>query len=174
ALRRRVAGLDIRTHLARLDPQSPALAAQLLALAGDRDRPTVILECSDSPGLKFAVHDACRGLGLPLVIGGVVGWRGQAMAIDPSMNPRACYRCLFEAPPPRELAPACAAVGVVGAVAGVLGQQMAALALALLEGGPEDSPAGTLVDFDLLAGRVRRLSPAPRPGCGCNQIPRST
>ncbi|HVI01483.1 MAG TPA: ThiF family adenylyltransferase, partial [Enhygromyxa sp.] len=114
------------------------------------------------PRLKFAVHDACMTHKIPVVIAGVIGWRGQVMAVDPRRPELACYRCLFEAPPPRELAPACVAVGVMGPVAGTLGHAMALLAVGLAA---DASPGGALLHFDLLAGSVRRLAPAPSPAC---------
>ncbi len=138
-----------------------------------RSPTTVVLECTDDPALKFAVHDACVEAELPVVIGGVLGFRGQVIAIDKRRSDRACMRCLFEQPPPRELAPACAAAGVLGAVAGVLGQWMALLALRLAEPfsrgrltEPDADPAaGTLIALDLLRNDLRRLAPPPRPDC---------
>jgi molybdopterin/thiamine biosynthesis adenylyltransferase len=129
------------------------------------ERPAIVLECTDDPRMKFAVHDACMARGIPVVIAGVIGWRGQVMAVDPRRPEFACYRCLFEAPPPRELAPACVAVGVIGAVAGTLGHAMALLAVGLAGDDQAEPPAGVLLHFDLLAGTVRRLAPAPRPDC---------
>jgi len=137
-------------------------ADDLAGLLEPAGAPVVVLECSDDPSLKFAVHDACLDQGIPVVVAGVIGWRGQVMAVDPRRRDRACYRCLFEAPPPPELAPACAAVGVIGAVAGALGYAMAVHAVDLAERG---STAGALTHFDLLAGSVRRLAPKPRPDC---------
>lgn len=159
------APLELSTLRARVDPgDADALDALLAELAGDPESaPAVVLECSDSPALKFAVHDACLRRGLPVVVAGVVAWRGQVMAVDPRRPEAACYRCLFEAPPPRELAPACATVGIMGAAAGVLGHAMAGCALDLAAG--DGQAGGALVNFDLLAGRVRRIAPAPRPGC---------
>jgi molybdopterin/thiamine biosynthesis adenylyltransferase len=144
----------------RLEPE------QLDELLASLERPAIVLECSDDPRLKFAVHDACMARGIPVVIAGVIGWRGQVMAVDPRRPELACYRCLFESPPPRELAPACVAVGVMGAVAGSLGHAMALLAVGLARDEPHaESPAGALLHFDLLASTVRRLAPAPRSDC---------
>lgn len=133
--------VEVRTLARRLDPDSPTLLAELLdAAPTDASEELVVLECSDSPRLKFAVHDACVAASVPVVVGGVVGWRGQAMAVDPRRPELPCYRCLFEEPPPRELAPACAAVGVIGAAAGVVGQWMATLALSVANSSPGNSP----------------------------------
>ncbi len=163
ALTRRAQPLDVQTLARRLEvDQNGALVGGIAALSPGRA--AVVLECSDSPALKFAVHDACVTAGVPLVIGGVLGWRGQAMAVAPDAPERACYRCRFEDPPPPELAPSCASVGVVGAVAGVVGHCMAALALALT--GPDRGrDCGRLHDFDLLAGRCAALAPRASPTC---------
>ncbi|MFV8756641.1 HesA/MoeB/ThiF family protein [Nannocystaceae bacterium ST9] len=164
ALRERCVGEPptITCRRERIDP------ARADAWVAELPRDAIVLECTDDPALEFAIHDACMARARPLVVGGVLGFRGQVMAIDPRRSDRACFRCLFEAPPPRELAPACASVGVLGAVAGLLGQWMALLALRLA--GParelDDDPAdGTLIAVDMLRGALRRLSPPPRPDC---------
>lgn len=164
--------LEIHTLARRLDPaELPAWIDELLATSSD----PIVLECSDSPRLKFAVHDACVARGVRVVVGGVVGWHGQAMAVDPRCHDAACYRCVFEAPPPRELTPACAEAGVAGAAAGTVGHAMALLAMALAESRPsEPAPseprgpqgiAGVCLHFDLLRASVRRLAPKRRPDC---------
>jgi molybdopterin/thiamine biosynthesis adenylyltransferase len=152
------AALEIATLARRLDPaELPAWIDELLTTGPD----PIVLECSDSPQLKFAVHDACVARGVRVVVGGVVGWQGQAMAVDPRRHDAACYRCVFEAPPPRELAPACAEVGVAGAAAGTVGHAMALLAISMAE----TAVAGVCLHFDLLRASVRRLAPKRRPDC---------
>jgi molybdopterin/thiamine biosynthesis adenylyltransferase len=167
--RRSRAPLTVETVTRRLDPDDREGLAALVGGCGGRDdltEPACVLECSDDPRLKFAVHDACFAAGVPVVVAGVIGWRGQVMAVDPRRPDLPCYRCLFESPPPRELAPACVAVGVIGAVAGFVGHAMALLAVGLVTGSRE--AAGALLHFDLLAGGIRRLAPAPRRDCrGC-------
>jgi molybdopterin/thiamine biosynthesis adenylyltransferase len=163
ALRERAresAPIEITTLARRLDPTE--LPAWLDALVASKPDP-IVLECSDSPQLKFAVHDACVARGVRVVVGGVVGWHGQAMAVDPHESEAACYRCVFEAPPPPELTPACAEVGVAGTAAGTVGHAMALLAIALA--GNTGAVAGVCLHFDLLRTTVRRLAPKPRPDC---------
>lgn len=121
---------------------------------------SVVLECTDDPALKFATNDLCRQKGVPLVIAGVLDWRGQALAVAPGS---ACYRCIYEEPPPPELSPNCAEVGVMGSAAGVIGHYMALLAVRLLAG--EAEAAGELLVTNFLTGSVRTLQPAPRAGC---------
>jgi adenylyltransferase/sulfurtransferase len=175
-LRARLPAMQIREVAERVD------ARTLERLLAEAPASTVVLECSDDPELKFLVNDACVARGIPAVIAGVIGWTGQAMAVAPG---HACFRCVYETPPPRELAPACSAVGIVGATAGHLGQLMALLAVRM--GSPElpspggetnDFPAGSLISIDLLSASTQTLRPGPRPGCtacACapaNSIPR--
>jgi len=149
----RDAQVDLRAIEARLDGRT--LAALLDELAPG----SVVLECTDNPGLKFATNDACVARGIPLVVGGVLGWEGQVMVVGDGT----CYRCLYEREPPRELAPACAEAGVIGAACGHLGWLMAAHAHKLAAG--DDSAAGTLTTFDGRTLAPRTLSPRPRPDC---------
>ena len=153
----------------RLRARRPLLRVQPLRLRLDADNlgpllaampaDTIVLECSDQPALKFQVNDACLARGLPLVLAGVQRWRGQVQAV---VYGQACLRCMFEAPPPPELAEPCSAVGVMGTAAGLLGYWMAHLALALRAG---SATGGELwaIDARTLAPQV--LRPGPRPGC---------
>lgn len=141
----------------RLDP---AALAELIATSPPY---TVILECTDDPELKFAANDACTARGLPVVIGAVQRWQGRVLAVA---SGAACYRCIFESPPPAELVPSCAAVGVIGAGAGTVGHLMATWALDLAEGSTRT--AGRLIAFDFLAATVRTMQPAPRATCTCS------
>jgi adenylyltransferase/sulfurtransferase len=119
-----------------------------------------VLDGSDSFATKFLLNDACLRAGVPLVHGGVVGWTGQLMTV---VAGHACYRCIFEAPPPDGVAPSCQQAGIIGAVAGVVGALMADEALAILDGQPR--LAGTLLVYDALAGTRRRVHARPRPSC---------
>jgi len=153
----------------RLRGRRPALQVQPLRLRLDADNlgpllaaappGTIVLECSDQPGLKFLVNDACLAHGLPLVLAGVQRWRGQVQAV---VRGHACLRCMFEAPPPPELAEPCSAVGVMGPAAGLLGYWMAHLAMALRAG---STCAGELWAIDARSLEPQVLRPRPRPGC---------
>ena len=153
-LRARARDLSLRTHECDLDGMT------LPYLLDAAPPGTVVLECSDAPDLKFMVNDLCLQRGLPAVIGGVLRWRGQAQAIA---RGAACLRCVYEAPPPAELAEPCAAAGVIGSAAGFFGNLMAHLALELAR--DPDAIAGTLLALDLLRLQSHRLHPRPRPAC---------
>ena len=120
----------------------------------------VILDGTDSFESKFLLNDACVQARLPLVHGGVTRWSGQLMAVVPG---HACYRCLFEAPPPEGAAASCQEAGILGAVAGVIGARMADEALAILDGKP--TRAGVLQVYDARSGESRKVRLRPRPSC---------
>lgn len=119
----------------------------------------VVLDGTDSVTSKFVLNDACVAEGVPLVHGGVVGWSGQLMSVVPD-GP--CYRCLFEAPPESALA-TCAADGVIGPVAGVIGGWMAAEAMHILDGKPE--LAGAIRIWDAKTGTERTVQFRRRADC---------
>ena len=75
---------------------------------------------------------------------------------------RPCYQCLTpEVPPDAET---CARVGVVGALAGVIGS-MAALETIKWIVGAGQSLQGRLLIYDGLAGTARTVRIAPDPAC---------
>jgi adenylyltransferase/sulfurtransferase len=126
-----------------------------------------VLECTDQPALKFATNDACLAAGVPLVVGAALGWTGQAMAV---MAGHACYRCIYESPPPPDTLPTCDAAGVIGPAVGHVGAVMAALALQLAAGTP--ATAGRLLAIDSRDGRTSALAPRPRASCSaCRATP---
>jgi adenylyltransferase/sulfurtransferase len=123
----------------------------------------VVVDGTDSFDDKFLLNDACVRAGVPLVHGGVVRFTGQLMSIIPGS---ACYRCVFEAPPPAGVAPSCDEAGVVGAFAGVIGALQAAEALAIVAGAP--ALAGTLLVVDGKSDERRQIVVRPRPGCAAH------
>ena len=145
----------------------PTLAVQARALRVGRENARavvagsdVVLDGTDSIEAKFLINDACVLERVPLVHGGVLRFSGQLLSVLPG---QACYRCLFEAPPPPEAAPSCQEAGVLGAVCGLLGALMAEEALAILDGKP--ALGSTLLVIDALSGERRRIKIKPRPDC---------
>ena len=151
AVLRRVPAAGVETLRSRVEPDN------VDAVVRGWD---VVVDGTDSFDAKFLINDACVRAGIPLVHGGVVRFSGQLMSVVPGS---ACYRCLFEAPPPRGVAPSCQEAGILGAFAGVVGALMADEALAILDGKPR--LAGTLLVVDGLDDRRRKVSVRPRPGC---------
>lgn len=82
-----------------------------------------ILDGTDNFTAKFLINDACVMAGIPYSHGGILKFDGQTMTYVPG---NACYRCVFEKPPPKNAVPTCSQAGVLGAVAGMLGTIQAA------------------------------------------------
>ena len=108
-----------------------------LALDADNAREIIerfdfIIDGTDSPAAKFLINDVAIATGTPFVYGGVLGMTGQAMTVIPGYT--ACIRCLFEdAPDPSEVA-SCREAGILGPVAGAIGNLQAREALAIVSG----------------------------------------
>ena len=98
-------------------------ASNALDLIGRYD---VVVDGSDNFATRYLVSDACFFAGRTLVTAAVAMFdgtlttiRAHERAADGTPNPT--YRCLFPAPPPAGTGPACAEIGVLGALTGVLG-----------------------------------------------------
>ena len=86
-----------------------------------------VIDGSDSFPTKFLVNDACIIADIPFSHGGILRFEGQTMTVLPGRS--ACYRCAFPKPPPVNVVSTCSLVGVLGAIAGMLGTIQAAEAL---------------------------------------------
>lgn len=113
----------------------------------------LVVDASDNFPTRFLANDACVIAKKPLVHGGMLGFAGQVLLVEPGAS--ACYRCLFERPPVAGSVPSCAEVGVLGALCGVVGGSMATLALRALSG--DRSGAGVMTMIDALSGRIRAV-----------------
>jgi len=118
----------------------------------------IVLDGTDDFGVRFLVNEACVRHGKPLVSGAIGRWTGQVGVF----GRQPCYRCLVpEVPPDAET---CVAVGVVGALAGVIGSMMALEAIKLITGAGEPL-AGRLMIYDALAAETRTVKVAGDPEC---------
>lgn len=118
----------------------------------------IVLDGTDSFHSRYDVNAACLASGKPLISGAIGRWSGQ-LAI---FNGRPCYRCLVPTVPPD--IETCSEVGVVGALAGVVGSMMALEAIKLICGAGQPL-IGRLWVFDALAGESRTLTLAADPAC---------
>lgn len=118
----------------------------------------LVLDGTDDFGVRFCVNDACVRHGKTLVSGAIGRWTGQVGVF----GRQPCYRCLVpEIPPDAET---CTAVGVVGALAGVIGSMMALEAIKLITGAGEPL-AGRLMIYDALSAETRTVRVAGDPEC---------
>jgi molybdopterin/thiamine biosynthesis adenylyltransferase len=118
----------------------------------------VVVDGTDDFGTRFAVNAACMAARIPLVSGALGRWNGQVGVF----TGRPCYRCLVPGAPPE--AETCARVGVIGALAGVVGSMVALEAIKLIAGAGQPL-AGRLLIYDGLAGTARTVTVAADPDC---------
>ena len=163
-------------HLRDIDP---ALDIDDFAVALDADNAREIVERfdfvidgTDSPAAKFLINDVAIATSTPFAYGGVLGMSGQVMTVIPGRT--ACIRCLFEAAPdPAEVA-SCREAGILGPVAGAIGNLQAREALAIVAGRAGELAGGILTYDGAGPARVRFRRVNPRPRCGCGAFERAT
>lgn len=118
----------------------------------------VVVDGTDDFPSRFAVNAACVSARVPLVSGALGRWDGQVGVFAG----KPCYRCLVAEIPPG--AETCARVGVVGALAGLVGAACALEAIKLVTGAGA-SLTGRLMLHDGLTGRARTVEVAADPDC---------
>ena len=106
-------------HVLRLN------STNALALVLEYD---VVIDCSDNPGTRYIINDACVIAKRPLVSAAAVGTYGQLTVFEWQGSP--CYRCLHPQPPVGVTS--CADAGVLGPVTGVMGSLAALEALKII------------------------------------------
>jgi len=160
----RLTGLN--PHVA-IDPHPLMLdEANAAELVRDYD---LVLDGTDSFQTRFAVNAACYAEGKALVSGAIGRWTGQLALFEAGLTRgrplearRPCYRCLVAEMPPD--AETCSAVGVMGALAGVIGSMMALEAVKQITGAGE-TLSGRLLIYDALSAEVRTVGLTPDPEC---------
>ena len=118
----------------------------------------LILDGSDNFETRLAVNAACVRAEKPLISGALGRWTGQVGLF----NGRPCYQCMLPDIPPN--AETCAVVGVVGALAGMIGSMMALEAVKWIAGAGE-SLTGRLLIYDALVVEARTVRLTPDPAC---------
>lgn len=118
----------------------------------------LVLDGTDDFATRFAVSAACVAERVILVSGAIGRWTGQVGVFAG----RPCYRCLVPDIPPD--AETCAAVGLVGALAGVVGSMMALEAIKLIAGAGQPL-TGRLLIYDALAAEARTVRIGADPDC---------
>jgi sulfur-carrier protein adenylyltransferase/sulfurtransferase len=132
----------------------------------------VIVDGADNFPTRYLVNDASVWHDIPVVHGSIYRFEGQVTVFKPGDGP--CYRCLFAAPPPPELAPSCAEGGVLGVLPGIIGSLQASEALKLLLGIGEPL-VGRLLLFDALTAEFNEVSIRRDPACPvCGEHPTIT
>jgi molybdopterin/thiamine biosynthesis adenylyltransferase len=105
-------------------------AKRLLELVANAD---VVVDCSDNFATRHAVNAACVRQAKPLVAGAAIGFDGQLSVYDTRRVDSPCYACAFP-PDPAFVDVACATMGVLAPLVGVIGSMQAVEALKLIVG----------------------------------------
>jgi molybdopterin/thiamine biosynthesis adenylyltransferase/rhodanese-related sulfurtransferase len=122
----------------------------------------VIVDGSDSFETRYLLNDAAVRQRKPVVHASVYRWEGQVTTFIPFDGP--CYRCLYPAQPPEELAPDCSVAGVVGVLPGMAGMLQAGEVLKLLLGTGR-TLAGRLLTFDAATSEFTEVRVERDPAC---------
>lgn len=124
----------------------------------------VVLDGTDNFEARFLVNQICLNTKTPLVSGALGRFEGQ-LSVFKMDHKSACYRCFVPHKPPS--AETCAAVGVVGALAGIIGSMMAMETIKIITSAGKPL-YGKLFLYDGLNGEARTITMPKDPSCpGC-------
>ena len=140
---------EIELFNQRITPQN---AADLIS------RFDVVLDGTDDFDTRFAVNAACVAAGKPLVSGALGRWSGQVGVF----TGQPCYQCLVPETPPE--AETCARVGIIGALAGVIGTMTALETIKVITGAGQPLESRLLI-YDGLSAATRVVKLAADPEC---------
>ena len=121
-----------------------------------------VIDGTDNFAAKFLINDACYFEKVPFSHAGILRFDGQLITVLPGET--ACYRCIFEAPPPPEAVPSCSQAGVLGVLAGVIGSLQATEAMKYLLG-IGDLLTDALLIYDALKMEFRKVRLNRNPNC---------
>lgn len=118
----------------------------------------VVLDGTDDFDTRFCVNAACMQEGKPLVSGALGRWTGQVGVF----TGQPCYQCLVPEVPPE--AETCARVGIIGALAGVIGTMTALETLKIITGAGQPLISRLLI-YDGLSAATRVVKLVADPEC---------
>ena len=121
----------------------------------------LVLDGTDDFETRFAVNGACLETNVPLVSGALGRFDGQIAAFK-NDGASACYQCFVPRAPAN--IETCAAVGVLGALAGIIGSMMAMEAMKIITGAGT-TLYGKLFLYDGLAATARTITLPKDPNC---------
>ena len=113
-----------------------------------------IVDGSDNFPTRYLVNDACIMRNKTLIHGSIYRFEGQVTVFKPGDGP--CYRCLYPEPPPPGMVPNCQEGGVLGVLAGVIGNLQVVEVLKLVLGIGK-TLVGKLLLYDALNAEFRNL-----------------
>jgi molybdopterin/thiamine biosynthesis adenylyltransferase len=131
-----------------------------------------VIDGTDNFAAKFLINDACYFEKVPFSHAGILRFDGQLITIIPGET--ACYRCIFNAPPPPGAVPSCSRAGVLGVLAGAIGSLQATEAIKYLLGLGE-LLTNTLLTYNALTMEFRKIRLGRNPECLlCGESPQIT
>lgn len=131
-----------------------------------------VIDGTDNFSAKFLINDACYMERVAFSHAGILRFQGQLMTVLPHRT--ACYRCIFDSPPPAGVVSSCSQAGILGALAGVIGSLQATEALKYLLG-LEGLLTDALLTFDALEMNFRKIELRRNPACRlCSDDPEIT
>ncbi|MEN8723571.1 MAG: molybdopterin-synthase adenylyltransferase MoeB [Alphaproteobacteria bacterium] len=129
----------------------------------------LILDCCDNFATRYLLAAASFRAKVPLVSAAIRGFDGQLSVWHPDGHSadRPCYHCFNPVRDPETLGDDdCAATGILGPVAGVLGTLQALEAMrTLISFGPDGALIGRMLLMDMLSGRQRLVKVSRDPHC---------
>jgi molybdopterin-synthase adenylyltransferase len=162
-VRRFDSALDVRTCADRVGRDNAARIIKDAAL---------VLDGCDNFATRLAVSDACVTAHIPLTSAAIGRFQGQIANFAGHLPGQACYRCFVGDAFDAEDCDTCAADGVLGAMAGIVGSFAAMQAIRVILQGHAalgDPQWGKLQLFDGLAPSLRTLTIAKDSACkGCS------
>jgi adenylyltransferase/sulfurtransferase len=131
-----------------------------------------VLDGTDNFATRYLINDACVMTGKTNIHGSIFRFEGQVTVFKPDEGP--CYRCLYPEPPPPGMVPNCQEGGVLGVLAGVIGNLQVVETLKLILGKGE-TLVGSLLIYDALKTEFRKLKLKKDPQCPvCSDQPTIT
>jgi adenylyltransferase/sulfurtransferase len=121
-----------------------------------------ILDGTDNFATRYLINDACVMMGKTNIHGSIFRFEGQVTIFKAVDGP--CYRCLYPEPPPPGMVPNCQEGGVLGVLAGVIGNLQVVETLKLILGTGE-TLVGSLLIYDALKTEFRKLKLKKDPQC---------
>ena len=128
----------------------------------------LVLDGCDNFATRLAVSDACVAQGIPLTSAALGRFQGQIANFAGHLPGHACYRCFVGDAFDAEDCDTCAADGVLGAMAGLVGSFAAMQAIRVLLAGHAafgDPQWGKLHLFDGMTPSLRTITIAKDPEC---------
>jgi adenylyltransferase/sulfurtransferase len=122
----------------------------------------IIADGSDNFETRYLVNDACYFAKKPLVFAAIGPFDGhvttfRAAETNDQGEPNPNYRCIFPKAPPAGTVPTCSEIGVLGAIAGVVGTLQATETIKEITGIGEGL-VGRLLLVDLLTSQFQSVN----------------